>query len=68
MNKIKEVLTNKHARTIYWSTAVGFIPLFIGVLTVIQPDVVNPVGIALISLAIGMLNTLSKYINKQYLS
>lgn len=58
---------SKPAKTFYWQTANGFIFLLIGVITVIQPDIVDPKLLLIASASISGLNALTKYINKTYL-
>jgi hypothetical protein len=66
--KILEVLTSKTSKTFYWQTANGFAFLLIGVITVIQPDIVDPKLLLIASATLAGLNALTKHINKKYLS
>lgn len=65
--KILEFLKSNQAKSFYFTTINGFIVLMIGMLTTIQPDVINPKGLLAISGAIALLNAITKYINKTYL-
>jgi len=60
-------LKSNQAKTAYWTTANTFIVLLIGLATTIQPDVINPTGVLVISALVALLNMATKYINKNYL-
>lgn len=65
--KILEFLKSNQSKTFYWTTANGFIVLMVGMLTTIQPDVVDPKIVFAISGAIALLNGITKAINKKFL-
>ena len=65
--KIIDFLKSKQAKTFYWTTANGFVVILIGIVTTIQPDVIDPKGILAISACLAILNGITKYINKTYL-
>jgi len=64
---IIDFLKSNQAKTAYWTTANTFIVLLIGLATTIQPDVINPTGVLVISALVALLNMATKYINKNYL-
>ncbi len=65
--KLKDVFTSKHAKTIYWGTAVSYIPLLITALEVFKVESVNATTILLIGAGISGLNAFTKWANKTYL-
>ena len=65
--KILEFLKSNQAKSFYWTTFNGFIVLMAGMLTTIQPDVVDPKVALALSASLAGLNALTKYINKTYL-
>jgi len=62
---IIDFLKSNQAKTAYWTTANTFIVLLIGLATTIQPDVINPTGVLVISALVALLNMATKYINKK---
>jgi hypothetical protein len=65
--KIIAFLKSKQAKTFYWQSANGFVVLVIGLITTIQPDVIDPKGVLAVSACLAVLNGLTKFINKNYL-
>jgi hypothetical protein len=65
--KILDFLKSAPVKTWAWQTANGFIFLLIGVITVIQPEIVDPKLLLIASATLAGLNALTKYINKTYL-
>ena len=65
--KIIEFLKTNPVKAFAWQTANGFVLLLVSFLVLIQPDIINPALLLLVSAGIAGGNALTKYINTKHL-
>ena len=68
IEQLKTFFTQPKIKTLYWQSLNGFIVILVGTLMGIRPDSVDAKTILGISIAVSMLNRITKEINTKYLT